>query len=456
MARSEVRKNGQETGELTALVADSAGRVFELEGYGAVGRDGQLLVPLTAENSLPMPHGSELMMLPGRAPALFNRGTGRFETLTCSPLPPGGPIFPVAVFNSPGYLLSLVSAFEERPGAGPLPLFSYGAVGWQRGGFRSALIRVDREPRQDLRQMPLSGVKAGIRRMRRLLPGNRLREHLEHCALIYGCPAGKNFFLGRYEAPLPTSSHCNAHCLGCLSLQSEESKIPCSQQRIAFTPRPAEIAAVALAHLRSVARSIVSFGQGCEGDPLLAAAAIAPAIGLIRSGTSRGTINLNTNGGLPQALETLLKAGLDSVRISLNSVRPATYQAYFRPRGFSLEEVKASIDLALRYNRFVALNYLNLPGFSDTPEEAEALCAFLKKHPVHMIQWRNLNFDPPRYLDAMAAVAPAGRPMGMAALLGHIRAAFPKLRFGYFNPPRETFPGHARIDLITEDTDALG
>ena len=106
--------------------------------------------------------------------------------------------------------------------------------------------------------------------MRTHLPDNRLARHLEHCALTYGCPAGKNFFLGRYEAPLPTSRACNARCLGCLSLQ-QESGIPCSQDRIAFTPTAEEIAEVALTHIGRVNKAVVSFGQGCEGDPLMAA-----------------------------------------------------------------------------------------------------------------------------------------------------------------------------------------
>jgi pyruvate-formate lyase-activating enzyme len=291
--------------------------------------------------------------------------------------------------------------------------------------------------------MPLAGVKAGIRRMRRRLPGNRLREHLEHCALVYGCPAGKNFFLGRYEAPLPTSSRCNARCLGCLSLQPEGSGIPCSQRRIAFTPTPQEIADLALVHLRAVPRAVVSFGQGCEGDPLLAAATIAPAIARIRAATRHGTINLNTNGSLPAALDTLLDAGLDSLRVSLNSLRPETYRAYFRPSGYTLEDVRRSVALALARGRIVCLNYLNLPGFSDTPAEAAALVAFLETHPVHMIQWRNLNFDPLRYLEAMGAAA-AGAPIGMEALLRRIRSAFPAIRFGYFNPPREAFTASRR------------
>ena len=96
--------------------------------------------------------------------------------------------------------------------------------------------------------MKTEKVLEGVRMMQMRLPQNRLRKHLETCALTYGCPAGKNFFLGRYEAPLPTAGQCNARCLGCLSKQ-ETSSIPVSQNRISFTPTPEEIADISLAWL---------------------------------------------------------------------------------------------------------------------------------------------------------------------------------------------------------------
>ena len=274
--------------------------------------------------------------------------------------------------------------------------------------------------------------------MRRQLPVNRLREHLEKCALQYGCPAGKNFFLGRYEAPLPTAGHCNARCLGCLSLQ-KNTGIPHSQDRIAFTPTPQEIVQVAMAHITGVKKSIVSFGQGCEGDPLLAAEVIEPAIRLIRSQTQDGTINMNTNGSRPEILGQLFDSGLDSVRISMNSVREKCYNAYFRPRGYRFADVLRSIETALACQKFVAINYLNSPGFTDSPEESEALAGFLHKYPIHMIQWRNLNFDPTQYWKKMNGVANHGEPIGMENLLNQIQTQFPKLKFGYFNPPKEKF-----------------
>lgn len=427
-----------EKGLLTALVANGAGEIFELGGYAAVGMAGAVLTPLTVDQTLNLPYGSELMYLPDRNPVLLNIGTGKLETLQHNPYEPGEGIYPVAAFNSPGYVITRISAYRETRTSQYLPLFSYGAVGWHKNGFRSAAVLVDPEPRQDLRRMPRAEVIAGVERMRQQMPDNRLRAHLDRCALTYGCPAGKNFFLGRYEAPLPTSKQCNARCLGCLSLQ-QNSGIHHSQDRITFTPSAQEIAEVALAHINRVDKSVVSFGQGCEGDPLLAAHVIEPAIRLIRSQTDRGTINMNTNGSLPDRLKALFDAGLDSMRISLNSVRPECYDAYFRPQGYGFADVIASIELALGRNKFVAINYLNCPGFSDTPGEAGALAGFLRQFPINMIQWRNLNFDPVRYCKKMAAASPPAEPMGMEILLQQIRQDFADLKFGYFNPPKEKF-----------------
>lgn len=423
---------------VTAVVANDKGEIFDLHGYAAAGMAGPSLIPLTLDDTIPMPFGGELMMMPDRKSVLYNIGNHRFEILDKNPYTPGEPIFPVAAFNSPGFVISYVCAYREKKAAGYLPLFSYGAVGWHKGKFRSAAIRVDRERRQDLRWMKPEDVVAGIADIQKKMPDNRLETHLEKCAMEYGCPASKNFFLGRYEAPLPTSPRCNARCSGCLSLQ-KNSEIPHSQARIDFTPSPAEIAEVALFHIRRVRRSVVSFGQGCEGDPLLAADVIAPAINKIRSATGRGTINMNTNGSKPQILKKLFEAGLDSIRISLNSARKDSYNAYFRPNRYSFSDVIKSIETALQMGKFVSINYLNSPGFTDTPKELEAVTELLKQHPVNMIQWRNLNFDPMRYWNMMSAVADHGTPLGMQHVLDQIKESFPSLKYGYFNPPKEKF-----------------
>jgi len=421
-----------------AVVSNKDGEIFDLQGYAAVGMAGYSLVPLTLDETIDMPFGGEVMYMPDRKPILYNIKNRRLETVGENPYVPGEMIFPVSAFNSPGYVISYISAYRENKGAGYLPLFSYGAVGWHNGSFRSAVILVDKERRQDLRLMKPEDVVDGISKMNNKMPDNRLREHLEKCALKYGCPAAKNFFLGRYEAPLPTSGQCNARCLGCLSLQ-KNGEIPHSQNRIAFKPSPEEIAEVSLEHIRRVGRSVVSFGQGCEGDPLLAADVIVPAIEKIRSVTVSGTINMNTNGSRPDILKKLFDAGLDSIRISINSVRKECYDAYFRPRGYTFSDVIKSIDIALGRGKFVSVNYLNCPGFTDTPEEIDTLKAFIRQHPINMIQWRNLNFDPVRYWNVMSSAAKHGTPVGMQNVICQMKESFPDLKYGYFNPPKESF-----------------
>jgi len=423
---------------VTAVVANEKGEIFDLNGYAAVGMTGAVSVPLTTDQTVSLPYGGELMFLPDRRPVVYNLETERIETLEENPYAPGEAIFPVAAFNSPGYVITYVSAYKELDRAGILPLFSYGAVGWYGDEFRSAVVCVDRERRQDLRLMKRRDIEAGVYHMRKKMPGNRLRKHLETCALEYSCPAGKNFFLGRYEAPLPTSRTCNARCMGCISLQTDSPVSSC-QYRIAFTPTPEEIAEIALEHINNVKHPVVSFGQGCEGEPLMAADVIEPAIRLIREQTREGTINMNTNASRPDVLQRLFKAGLDSIRVSINSVRLKCYEAYFRPKNYGISDVRRSIETALNMDRFVSLNYLNCPGFTDTPEEIDALMHFLRRYPIGMIQWRNLNYDPQRYLSVMYAAENHSRPVGMETALDMIRKRYPRVRFGYFNPPKEKF-----------------
>lgn len=421
------------------MVAAENGEIFELEGYGAVGMSGDHPVVLKKQATLPMPHGSELMLLPDRRPIVYNVAHDQLEIIEFNPYAPDEKIFPVAVFNSPGYVNRHHCAYDDEGLADPLPLFSYGAVGFGKNDFRSAAILVDDEPRQDLRLMPHKKIVQGVHLMQKQYPKNRLMRHLETCALKYGCPAGKNFFLKRYEAPLPTSTVCNANCIGCISLQTENNLCAC-QERISFTPEPLEIAQVSLEHIRHVKNAVVSFGQGCEGDPLTAFKAIKPAIELIRKCTKKGTINMNTNAGIPHRINELCKAGLDAMRVSLNSVRTDCYHAYFRPKTYRFTDVIESIRLAKSQDKFVAVNYLNCPGFTDSEQETEALLSFIETTQIDMIQWRNLNFDPRLYIRLMDQTLDNGNPVGMEILMDKVSKAFPHLIHGYFNPPVKRQP----------------
>jgi pyruvate-formate lyase-activating enzyme len=416
------------------VYATATGEIKDLPDLEMAGRSGRNFVRPELEDLIPLPEGSDLFVLPGRLPVGFDPVTGEPLRVETDPDDSEGRIQAVAAFMAPAHTATLWAAFEKKDNAlPPLPLFAYTAVGWHQGRFWACGFRSDPDSRQETDRHDQRKI---IRRTRKRLeenPANRLIQHLGKCCLTYRCPAAVNYFMEAWEAPLPTSPICNAACVGCISLQPSGC-CPSTQERIKFVPSPGEIADIAAPHLQKVKNGLASFGQGCEGEPLLQAATIEKAIQLIRKRTDRGTINLNSNASLPQAVEKLARAGLDSMRVSMNSARQDYHRRYYRPKGFDFDEVRQSIRIMKGLGKFVSLNYFILPGFTDDPQEFTALCDLLENYGPDFIQLRNLNMDPDWYLDAVRH-QPEQEPMGIRNWLSRLQEGFPNLRFGYFNPP---------------------
>jgi len=229
---------------------------------------------------------------------------------------------------------------------------------------------------------------------------------------------------------MPVSRKCNAACLGCISLQPAEC-CPSPQSRIDFTPSVQEVSQLGCRHLEAPG-SILSFGQGCEGEPTLASGLIREAILCMRRKTMGGTINMNTNAGCTRAIEELCGIGLDSIRVSLISAREEVYNLYYLPRGYSLGNVQESIKSAVRQGVFVSINLLTYPGLTDRKEEVLALIPFIRETGVKMVQLRNLNIDPD-YLFSKLPPA-AGEIMGIPHLISAMKDV-PGLEVGSFSRP---------------------
>jgi len=420
--------------QLPSLVfANSRGEIQEFPELTMAGRSAYQFHSPELIDLIPLPEGSELFVLPERWPVGIDPADGQPARLLENPFAPAEGIQAVAAFVSPAHTTILSAGFEKRDASvPPLPLFAYTAVGWYDHQFWVASFRSDPSPRQDPCHFDPSKIKARTLAALKRHADNRLIQHLGQCSLTYSCPAAKNYFQGREEAPLPTSPACNAHCVGCISLQASGC-CPSTQDRIKFVPTAREIAEVAVPHLRAVERGVVSFGQGCEGEPLLQAATIEQAIRAIRKQTDRGTINLNSNASLPEAVARLATAGLDSLRVSMNSARLPQHTLYYRPTGFSLSDVRQSIVEMKKRGRFVSLNYFICPGVTDCEAETEALCSLLSDCSPDFIQLRNLNMDPDWYLETIEHPQEGGA-MGIQPWLRLIKKRFPALRFGYFNP----------------------
>ncbi len=134
-------------------------------------------------------------------------------------------------------------------------------------------------------------------------PRNRVLRQVARCSLEYACFTAQNVFLPRGEAAFPVSPKCNARCVGCISEQGADARVPSSQERVTDEASAQELAAIAIEHLERVDGGIVSFGQGCEGEPLLRSGTIARAIEAIRAKRTNGMMNLNTNGSKPASCD---------------------------------------------------------------------------------------------------------------------------------------------------------
>lgn len=414
------------------VFADKHGNIRDLPDLYMAGMAGGRYFRPAAEDIIELPPGSELFTLPDRLPVGINPQHGEPLLVTEDPEQPGQPVYAVAAFMAPAHTATYNAAYQSAQPACRLPLFAYTAVGWFQDRFWVTGFRSDNDERQDTRHFNQEAISRKTIRMMKRHPSNRLIQHLATCCLTYHCPAAKNYFLGRWEAPLPSSPICNARCLGCISLQ-ESGCCPSTQDRITFVPDRKELVEIAVPHLTSAPRPVVSFGQGCEGEPLLQADLLEDTIRTIRRTTSRGTINCNSNASLPEAIDRLAHAGLDSLRVSLNSARERYYVKYYRPRGYIFADVKQSIMAMKRQRKFVSLNYFILPGFTDAVEEAEAFIELVQNTGVDYIQLRNLNIDPEYYLDTLNAAESS--PLGMRAWLELVKKRIPNLRFGYYNPP---------------------
>ena len=415
------------------LFATRRGEILDFPDLQMAGRSAYQFASPKLTDLIPLPEGSELFVLPERMPVGVDPADGEYARLLENPYNPADGIQAVAAFVAPAHTTILSAAFEKMASTvQTLPLFAYTAVGWYDNQFWVASFRSDASGRQDACRFDPKKIKSRTLAALKLHPENRLIQHLGQCSLTYSCPAAKNYFQGREEAPLPTSPTCNAHCVGCISLQPSGC-CPSTQDRIKFVPSPREIVEVAVPHLNAVDWGVVSFGQGCEGEPLLQAETIEQAIRLIRKQTSRGTINLNTNASQPAAVARLAEAGLDSIRVSMNSARQAQHSLYYRPSGFDFSDVRQSILEMKKRGRFVSLNYFICPGVTDSEAELEAFCRLLDECHPDFIQLRNLNMDPDWYLETIQH-PPETRGIGIRPWLATIKHRFPALRFGYFNP----------------------
>jgi len=424
------------------LYSDAEGQVFEDKSLYAIGRSGYYSTEVAPQDWIPLPDGGNLYTLTHRRAVGVDVLTGEMRMCTKG--------WAVAAFVPPAHTGLYLAAWVNQPDAPTLPLFCYTAAGWYEGEFYVTAVRVEDDIRQERAGFDNEMVENGIRHRTDAFPLNRIVKHLaENCASRYECPAARNYFMGRWECPVPTSPACNSNCIGCISFQPDDETIISSHDRLDFKPTAGEIVEYTVPHLESAPYPIVSFGQGCEGEPLLMWETIQEAILQIRKFTSRGSININTNASKPDAVRHLCQAGLNSIRASMNSVQKKLYEAYYLPNNYQFEDVVESLRIVNSFGGWTSINYFVFPGMTDSEEEFQALRKLIRETGLNMIQWRNFNIDPDWYLERLQ-VDDTPPSMGIGMMMHRLREEFPDLKYGYYNPPIERIKGNYSMDFAHE------
>ena len=422
------------------MYSDGQGNIFEDTSLYAIGRAGWDALPIDPEDWIELPNGGNLYELPGRKGIGLDVKTGELRLCEKG--------WAVAAFIPPAYTGLFLAAYEKTdPDAPKLPLFCYTAAGWHSEKLYVPAVRVEQDIRQECAGYKDDLVAAGALDMLKNYPENRLVKHLmDNCCNTYHCPAARNLSLGRWECPVPVSPACNANCLGCISFQPETETIVSTQDRLTFKPRAEEIVEFTVPHLLSAPYPIVSFGQGCEGEPLLMWETIKESIIEIRKHTDKGSLNINTNGSKPDAVRQLCQVGLNSIRVSMNSAQESVYTKYYMPNNYVFQDIVESLKVVKSFGGWTSINYFVFPGMTDTEAEYEALRTLIQQTDLNMIQWRNFNIDPDWYLTHQG-IGDSAEMMGIKNLMEEIHNEFPHLKYGYYNPPIERIKGSYEQDF---------
>ena len=421
------------------LYSDGEGNIYEDTSLYVVGRSGWDAMPIDPADWIELPEGGNLYELPGRRGIGLDVETGEMRLCDKG--------WAVAAFIPPAHTGLYIAAYETEAEAPTLPLFCYTAAGWLDNKTYVPAVRIEQDIRQECAGYDDEKIASGTEKLLADYPHNRLVKHLmENCCMTYTCPAARNFSLSRWECPVPTSPACNANCIGCISFQPSDETIVSTQDRLTFKPTAEEIVEFTVPHLKNAPFPLISFGQGCEGEPLLMWETIRASIIEIRKHTSKGSININTNGSKPDAVKALCEVGLNSIRVSTNSARKHIYEPYYRPNNYQFEDIIESLKVMRSYGGWTSINYFVFPGMTDSVEEYEALRKLIIDTDLSMIQWRNFNIDPDWYMGKIG-VNETGEMLGVKQLMSLIAEEFPKVKFGYFNPPIERIKGDYQIDF---------
>ncbi len=192
------------------IFADRDGRIMDFEGMSMVGRSGDYFMPITPDDTIPLPGGSHFYVLPDRYPMGMDRETGEIVVVKKNPYDGKGPVFAVATFLCAAHTQTYIAAWESKTGAKTLPLYAYTALGWS-DGFVTTAIRTDASRRQDPEMFNMELVQRRNSRVEKGIPKKQARRAPYPLRLELWLPCSSSTCSREGKRPLcPRRPQCNA------------------------------------------------------------------------------------------------------------------------------------------------------------------------------------------------------------------------------------------------------
>ena len=149
-------------------------------------------------------------------------------------------------------------------------LFCYTAAGWYNEKFYVPAVRIENDIRQECAGYDQKKLEAGAKQLLEAYPHNRLVKHLtKNCCTDLSLSCCTKLFFGKMGMPCSCFAGLQCKLYWMYFFAAEEETIVSTQDRLTFKPTAEEIVEYTVPHLETAPYPIISFGQGCEGEPLL-------------------------------------------------------------------------------------------------------------------------------------------------------------------------------------------
>lgn len=182
----------------------------------------------------------------------------------------------------------------------------------------------------------------------------------------------------------------------------------------------------AVSHLNNSANGAVRFFTENRSHAQL----IANMIVDIRKSSDRGFIQIDSNAATSEIASIWCEAGMDRIRIWVNSAQENFYNRFYAQHGFTFPDLQETLAVVAKSKREAELAYLIFPGLTDHPDELSAFTTLIKTSKPTQIVLDNLRTDPDWYMDELRLFHLSRNQIGIPGWVKNVKKAHPDIYIG--------------------------